>query len=248
LPAKLERVIDSDMSVAEFPAIDAEDRWQLAVAIDEHQAAMSGTSMKRFESLFGGLALCYPAGKLSEEEADKQVDVYASLLCDLPEDILSAAFRKVAQTSKFFPTPAEIRAEAVKPLALRSWKLMRMRVLAKQYDTSPAARPVDDEPITAGQIAELKASLAGAGETLRAPKRDEQRREPTPEEAAEIARILAGAWKAKAAAAPSSQVDYRNGLSEEEYQRWFKAEFGERDEDIDLEDIGISVDMQVAAE
>jgi hypothetical protein len=67
--------------------------------------------MTKLESakLTAALALFFPAARFSEENAD----AYEALLRDLDASLAMSAVARLAATSKFFPTVAEIRAEAL---------------------------------------------------------------------------------------------------------------------------------------
>ena len=86
----------------------------------------------------GKLALAYPAAKLSEGEARARALLYADMLGDIPPAILGAAFRKAAQTCRFFPSIAEIRGTARHAMAMQGYILARMKTLALRHDREEA--------------------------------------------------------------------------------------------------------------
>jgi hypothetical protein len=133
--------VDSDTRVSDLPAIHGSQRSELDQAIANFEAANVPADPAEISRMIGKIAVLFPNAKLSEAEARAQNELYVDLLSDIPGDVLGAAFRKCAQTLKFFPTVAEIRAAAMPEMAMRSWRLMRMKALALKSDREPPQPP-----------------------------------------------------------------------------------------------------------
>lgn len=148
--------MDADTPVSDL-AVSGSIRSQLSAAIVDFEAANMPADPDEISRMIGKIAILFPNAKLSTSEAEAQNQLYVELLSDIPADILGGAFRKCAQTLKFFPTVAEIRSAAMPEMAMRSWRLMRMKALALKSEREPlqpAKVIVTDE-----QRDEIKASI-----------------------------------------------------------------------------------------
>jgi len=91
------------------------------------------------------LSTIYPPPRMTDIEAEQRMTLYVDLLEDIPLDILADAFRKCAQTCKFFPTVAEIRSAAQRALSERAWTtfVLRQVVRIHQEKWKPPIEPAD---------------------------------------------------------------------------------------------------------
>ena len=158
LNSTLSAIVDSDTRVSDLPSLAGSVRSDLDRAITEFEAANVPTPPAEISRMIGKLAVLFPNAKLSDAEARAQNELYADLLSDIPQDVLGGAFRKCAQTLKFFPTVAEIRAAAMPEMAARSWRLMRMKALAMKSDREPPQPPKE-----IATVSDRKAALDEAG-------------------------------------------------------------------------------------
>lgn len=133
--------MDSASPVSDLPALTGERLAETRQAIAAFEAANVPADPAEVGRMVGKLAVLFPNAKLSAAEAEAQNQLYVELLSDIPGDVLGGAFRKCAQTLKFFPTVAEIRSAAMPEMAMRSWRLMRMKALALKSDREPPQRP-----------------------------------------------------------------------------------------------------------
>lgn len=138
LSARLNAAVESEDSVFDLPALSDAEREEVRRAITAFEAAHAPTEPSEIERMLGKLSVMFPNTNTSTAEAKARVALYAEMLSDIPADILSQAFRKVAMSSKFFPTVAEIRSAAQHGLAMRSWRLMRLKMMALRYDREAA--------------------------------------------------------------------------------------------------------------
>ena len=87
------------------------------------------------ETMIGKLAIATAQAKVSQAEANARHELYWLALRDIPLDDLRTAFLTLIRTSKFLPTPAEVRTAAWGPGALRRYRKSRARHLAWRHDT-----------------------------------------------------------------------------------------------------------------
>jgi len=157
--------VDSDTRVSDLPSLSGSTRSDLDTAIASFEAANVPAEPDEISRMIGKIAILFPNGKLSDAEAKAQNQLYVELLNDIPADVLGGAFRKCAQTLKFFPTVAEIRAAAMPEMAMRSWRLMRMKALALKSDREPPQPPkqivTQAERQSALDEAEVSAEMRG---------------------------------------------------------------------------------------
>ncbi len=115
------------------------------------------------EVMIGKLAMVTAQAKVSEDEASARIELYWLALNDIPIDDLRAAFVDLVRTSKFLPTPAEVRTAALIPGARRRYAKSRARHLAWLHEREWRA------PVEAIKPEELEALKAEAGKALSAP-------------------------------------------------------------------------------
>ena len=118
-----------------MPIVEPEEAEEARRAVQVFEAGIAGCLPEHVDRMLTKLATAYPPARgLSEEEAEAKRLIYAELLHDLPYDILSAAFRRAAQTCKFFPTVAEIRQAAEPALTMRRWRLFCLQRLIGKHE------------------------------------------------------------------------------------------------------------------
>jgi hypothetical protein len=139
LSSTLNAIVEADLSVSEMAPLPAHLRDEGRRAIAALEAANQPSDPAEVGRMLGKLALLFPNAKLSNAEAEAQNALYVELLSDIPQSILSGAFRKCAQTSRFFPAVSEIRDAAQHELSKRSWMLMRLKALVAK---EPADAPI----------------------------------------------------------------------------------------------------------
>lgn len=166
LPAELIEPFEAALtsSYATLPVVSPDVAGAIPVAIAGFEQMLAPSSADEIERMVTNLSLLYPAAKLSDAEAGARVELYVRLLRDVPFDILSAAFKRVAQTSRFFPTVAEIREAAAKRLSERHAKIYALRQLLMKHRReyrAPVAELSDEDR------AEVQAMLAGLSGRLR---------------------------------------------------------------------------------
>lgn len=138
-----------------LPIVDRASAEQIPAIIDQLEIGLLPSSQNEIERMMLKIALIYPAGKLGTRETDEKLALYLDLLADIPFDILSAAFRKVAQAGRFFPTVAEIRAAAMPALNDRVAKVTTLRMLLLKHEQHPRSAPTDDQPCSPAEVEEM---------------------------------------------------------------------------------------------
>lgn len=132
--------------------------------LSEFAAAPEPESARRdqVEIMIGKLAIATAQTRVSEAEAAERIELYWLALRDLPADDLRGAFVDIVRTATFLPTPAEVRAAAMKVGAARRYAKSRARHLAWKHSIEwrPPVKPISD--------AEIEALKAQATEGLRA--------------------------------------------------------------------------------
>lgn len=74
---------------------------------------------RKFSNLMKGLQAAYPNAKFVDTEAG--LDMWYTMLADLPLENITAAVYKHISTNKFAPTIAEIREIAANPAPVKDW-------------------------------------------------------------------------------------------------------------------------------
>jgi len=109
------------------------ERGALATLAAATEAALAPAAPREIRRMIGKLALGFPAGKASDQEAEARLELYAEGLSDIPADALGAACARALRECRFFPSVAEIR-ERCAGVALRRWELSRIRTLIATHD------------------------------------------------------------------------------------------------------------------
>lgn len=140
LDAKMREAMSSPD--AYLNVVSADIAGQIPEALAAYDGGLAPSSDDEIERMMLKLAVLYPGSKVSDEEAAGRLEVYVELLRDLPFDVLSAAFRAAAQTTKFFPSVAEIRAAAEPAMRERRMRVIALRrILAKHHRDYRADEP-----------------------------------------------------------------------------------------------------------
>ena len=109
------------------------------------------------EVMIGKLAITTAQTKVSHAEATERLELYWFALKDVPLADLRWAFGELVKSATFLPTPAEVRAVAMKPGAKRRHAKSRARHLAWKHEqewTEPK------ELIAPGDVKALLASVS----------------------------------------------------------------------------------------
>jgi hypothetical protein len=146
---KLERLVATAPAFSHVCSPD--ERAALAALIPAYEQALAPASERGCKRAIGKVALAFPASKVSDDEAEARLELYAEALADVPADVLAEACMAVVREARFFPTPAEIRAKCGS-LAKRQWELSKIRGLIATHDRM--YRP-EGEPMTAEDRAEF---------------------------------------------------------------------------------------------
>lgn len=143
-----------------LPVVDAGVAQQIPALLERYGDGLAPSTDDQIERMITKIALLYPGGKLSDAESAARLELYIDLLRDIPFDILSSAFRSVAQKSRFFPTVAEIRDAAAPALRARRGKLVTLQMLLDKHERywSPPVAPED--LATPEDIARIKREVA----------------------------------------------------------------------------------------
>lgn len=135
-----------------LPVLTAEDAEAARQAIAVYRDLPASTSDSTIDRMMGALAMAYPSQRVSDEEAEMRLTVYARGLQDVPPDLLRGAFSDAVRVHKFFPSVAELRALAYKrPMGEHRWRLTVLERLVEAYD---AAANAAAEPVFEGWTAE----------------------------------------------------------------------------------------------
>ena len=145
LPTKLHALLMS----GDNPVVGPNTAKQLS----EFAAAPEPEPVRRdqVEVMIGKLAMATAQAKVSDAEASERLELYWLALRDLTADDLRAAFVEMVQTSKFLPTPAEVRTAALKVGAARRYAKSRARHLAWKHSIEwrPPVAPIPESEIRA---------------------------------------------------------------------------------------------------
>lgn len=116
-----------------LPLLSSDEAASAPALIASYERALAPSEPANIARMMARIALLYPAQRLSDVESAERLALYTELLADIPGDILGEAFRKVAQTSRFFPSVAEIREAAATAIDARRARLRALQnMLAKQ--------------------------------------------------------------------------------------------------------------------
>lgn len=165
LPAALVEPVRqaSGLEFSYVPVVSADVAKLIPGALVDLQAAAAPSTEGDVEGLITQMALLFPAGKLSDAETATRLDLYIDLLQDVPFDILRSAFKAVAQTSRFFPTIAEIREAATPALRDRRNKINALKVLEMKHRLDGEPVRTEQPAMTAADITEANAAFEKLG-------------------------------------------------------------------------------------
>jgi len=144
--------------------VGPETRAELARFIDVADAAEPPrATIDEIEQSIALLSQISKQRPLSVDEARTRLELYGMALDDVPGADLRRALRELVRKVTFMPTPAEVRAEALRFTSRRRYAVSRARALValhdREYEPPRALLP----PIEAARcIAEIKAELAAA--------------------------------------------------------------------------------------
>lgn len=158
---KLEKLVSEAPGFSHVCTPD--ERAQLAAALPAYEAALEPASREGCRRAITKLALAYPSAKVSDAEAEARLELFADALSDVPGDVLGNACMAILRESRFFPSPAEIRAKCG-GLAKRQWELSKMRALIATHDRLWRSEPA---PLSEADRAEV-ARIAGRRGTAEA--------------------------------------------------------------------------------
>ena len=134
-----------------------DERAELAAFVTAYERALTPARPAAIDAVLAGIAMAFPAAKVSAAEAEARLDIYANGLADVPHDILETAALKAIRECKFFPSVSEIR-ERCEGLALRRWRLERAKHLIAKHDREWQA-PAQERELTAAEQAELESIM-----------------------------------------------------------------------------------------
>ncbi len=151
-------MLGSDPLPAQLPVLTDDELADAEQALAVYRAAPRTSSPRAVDRVMAKLVVAYPAAKVSVEEANARLDVYAEQLSDIPADVLMAGAMAAARTMKFFPSISEIRAAAMSqpapPRIQRQWRLCQLvETRARRATEVPVAercRPEEAAEIVAG--------------------------------------------------------------------------------------------------
>lgn len=152
-----------DSTVFYPPAVTREDAAPLAAAARAYAAGLAPATEAVRVRLLTMLALRFPvAATLSEAEGSARMNLLIDDLAHLPADLLDLACRRVALSSRFMPTAAELIAQVRDEMGERQRRLYRLDRLAREAGrAAPRAAP-----ISAAERAKVAAALAKLGRRL----------------------------------------------------------------------------------
>lgn len=138
----------------------------LTAALEAQERTMEPATTRQRRACLLALVTVYPPRAGDEETNTARFNLYHDALREYPADVLWDACVECVKTLKFFPAPAEIRAEAEKIIAERRFTISRLRAFkdyAVEYD-QPEAEPVEaDRERRRADAAAWRKSLATQG-------------------------------------------------------------------------------------
>lgn len=127
-----------------LPVISDADAAHLPGLIDWYESGMAPSPSEEIRRMVTKIATLYPSAKISDQEAEMRMELYTELLADIPFDCLSAGFKAVAKSSRFFPSVAEIRERAEPMMYERRAKINGMRNLLRKHEKEWQSDAGDD--------------------------------------------------------------------------------------------------------
>lgn len=157
LPANLLALVMS----SDQPVVGPKAAAQLRAFAAEQEPELA--TRDQVDVMIGKLAIATAQPKITEAEANERLELYWLALNEIPVCDLRVAFTDLVKTATFLPTPAEVRAAAMRPGAKRRFAKSRARHLAWKHEQewTPPVELMEPEEVQA-----LLASprLAQAGE------------------------------------------------------------------------------------
>jgi hypothetical protein len=143
LPGRLASLVSPTNSFDhdQVPVVSDEEASIATGALAVYRAAPVGTSERRINRLMTTLSVGYPNLKLSQDEADARIGLYAAGLGDIAADVLAAGFTAALRTCKFFPSVSEIRELAMsQPAPPRMVRQARLAALVRAHASAEKAK------------------------------------------------------------------------------------------------------------
>lgn len=143
--------------MSDLEPFDRDEMLLARAAIAKMVEAQVGAGKDAVRRMYAKLAMVLPHRDKSEQEEAFVVEVYADCLQDVPLDVLHAAFRKITNSQRFFPSVAEIRAACTEQHR-RAWVISRLRAMVARGERSNVveiARPEDVARIKAEVVTEF---------------------------------------------------------------------------------------------
>jgi hypothetical protein len=160
-----------------IPVLDkpeADEAREMVSAFDVYLS--TGSPPDETNRMLTKLSVIYPqsaVAKGSEAEARALLGTYCELLADIPGPILGRAIKSIGQTSRFFPSVAEIREAAAPELNALRWRRFTLaRMVAKHEREWQAPKDLCPPEEAARIVAEVHAQMGVKPED---PGREERR-------------------------------------------------------------------------
>lgn len=138
------------------------ERAELAGLVGPYEAALTPASPSAIDGIVASLSAGYRAEKVSAEEADARLNAYQIGLADVPLDILEHAALRAMRECRFFPVVEEIRSRC-DGLALRAFRLARIKHLIDRHDREWRPEPDPEPPLNAADQAKVDGWLKQHG-------------------------------------------------------------------------------------
>ncbi len=145
---------------AYLPVVDEQQAAAIPALIIHYRAGLAPSTDDDIERMITKIALLYPGAKLSDKEMDARLELYTELLRDIPYDLLTRAFRTVAQNSRFFPTVAEIREAAADAIRERRSKIHALMMLKMKHEQEWVPPIAEADRVAPGDTARLLAEVS----------------------------------------------------------------------------------------
>jgi hypothetical protein len=122
---------------------------QIAAEVERHTAALVPVDRRTLLVVADPVLALFPMPDNWEDQAQ----AWYAALYDIPEDLIRSAFERVARNCRFWPRPAEVRAQIAQELMERKVAANRLRVALTK-----AKREVEDEARRKRRAAEIAAA------------------------------------------------------------------------------------------
>lgn len=130
------------------------ERETLAALVPQYEAALVPATAEYIGKSITMLAVAFPGGKSTDEEATTRHRLYRDGLADIPPDVLANACRDTIRTCQFFPTVRDLRDRCTE-LQMREFRLARIKHLIAKHDAEYRA-PEAEPPMTAADRVEME--------------------------------------------------------------------------------------------